>query len=53
MNNKIIYEEIIKLKSNFNLKLYNFMFVNEAIFGDMELNVFYEMEHIIGLRHYY
>lgn len=59
MINKVLYEKL----NNFNLFNFNFDLLNlrynyrlsitEAIFGEIDLNIFYDMEYIIGLRHYY
>ena len=61
MINKMLYEKLNKLKLfnfNFDLNLLNLRYnyrwsITEAIFGDIDLNIFYDMEYIIGLRHYY
>lgn len=59
MNNKVLYEKLNKIKLfNFNFDLKNLRYnyrwsITEAIFGEIDLNIFYDMEYIIGLRHYY
>lgn len=59
MINKVLYEKLNKIKLfNFNFDLKNLRYnyrwsITEAIFGEIDLNIFYDMEYIIGLRHYY